>query len=127
MQIRIGRQKTSELEDDPTARVTRFACFMRFRRAIKGTCQAHCGHELSFVSQLAEVSEVLPTRPDQYSLCAFRVPENSANRLYTTPEKEARRRQRRIGSAGREERLATDEGTLTHGVKGHIKSAPSRP
>jgi hypothetical protein len=62
---------------------------MRFRRAIKGTCQAYCRPELSLVSQLAEVSEVLPTRPDQYSLCAFRVPENSGNRLDSTQEKEA--------------------------------------
>jgi hypothetical protein len=102
-QIRIGSQKTSDLEDDLTARVTRFARFMRFRRAIKGTCQAYCRPELSLGSQLAEVSEVLPTRPDQYSICAFRVTEYSGNRLYATPEKEARRRQRRhIGSAGRE-------------------------
>jgi hypothetical protein len=37
--------------------------------------------------------------------------------------KEARRRQRRhIGSAGREERPATDEGTLDHGVKDHVKA-----
>src|ERR1700724_2703908 len=101
----------------------RLARFMRFRRAIKGTCQAYCRPELSLVNQLAEVSEVLPTRPDHYSLCAFRVPENSGNRLYATPEKEARRRQRRhIGSAGHEERPATDEGTLAHGVKDHIKA-----
>jgi len=96
---------------------------MRFRRAIKGTCQAYCRPELSLVSQLAEVSKVLPTRPDQNSLCAFRVPENSDNRLYAAPEKKARRRQRRhIGSAGREERPEIDEGTLAHGVKDHIKA-----
>ena len=84
---------------------------------------AHCGPELSFVSQLAEVSEVLPTRPDQYSICAFRITEYSGSQLYATPEKEARRRQRcHIGSAGREERPATDEGTLAHGVKDHIKA-----
>jgi hypothetical protein len=62
---------------------------MRFRRAIKGTCQAYCRPELSLGSQLAEVSEVLPTRPDQYSICAFRITEYSGNRLYATPEKEA--------------------------------------
>ena len=121
--IRNGRQKTSDLDDDLTARVTRLACFMRLRRAIKGTCQAYCRPELPLVSQLAEVSEVLPTWPDQYSLCAFLVPENSGNRLYAIPEKEARRRQRRhIGSAGREELPAADEGTLAHGVKDHIKA-----
>src|ERR1700724_4537209 len=82
---------TSDFQDNLASRMTRLACFMRFRRAIERKCQAHGGPELSFVSQLAEVSEVLPTRPDQYSLCAFRVPENSGNRLYATPEKEARR------------------------------------
>src|SRR5205807_7667569 len=48
-QIRNGRQKTSDLEDDLTARVTCFARFMRFRRAIKGTCKAYCRPELSLV------------------------------------------------------------------------------
>ena len=42
--------KTSDLEDDLTARVTRFACFTRFRRAIKGTCQAHCWPEFSLTA-----------------------------------------------------------------------------
>ena len=72
---------TSDFQDNLASRMTRLACFMRLCRAIERKCQAHCGPELSFVSQLAEVSEVLPTRPDQYSLCAFRVPENSGNRL----------------------------------------------
>src|SRR3984893_7425442 len=113
---------TSDFQVNLASRMTRLACFMRLCCAIERKCQAHGGPELSFVSQLAEGSEVLPTRPDQYSLCAFRVPENSGNRLYATPEKEARRRQRRhIGSAGHEELPATDEGTLAHGVKDHIK------
>jgi hypothetical protein len=77
---------TSDFQDNLAARMTRLACFMRFRRASEQKCQAHGGPELSFVGQLAEVSEVLPIRPDQYSLCAFRVPENSGNRLDATPE-----------------------------------------
>src|SRR5262249_20579866 len=114
-------QKPSNLEDDLAARVTCFARFMCFRRAIESTCQAHGRAELPLVSQLAEVSEVLPARPDDNSFRAFCFSENSGNRLNAAPEKEVRRRQRRhIGSAWREERPATDEGTLAHGVKDHI-------
>src|SRR4029077_17098288 len=77
--------------------------------------------ELALFSQLAENSEILPTRLDQNSLRAFRLTENSGDRLNAAPEKEARRWQRRhIGSAWREERPAIDEGTLAHGVKDHI-------
>jgi hypothetical protein len=95
---------TSDFQDNLAARVTRLACFMRLCRASEQKCQAHGGPELSFVSQLAEASEVLPTRPDQYSLCAFRVPENSGNRLYATQKRGSARQRRHIGSAGHKER-----------------------
>ena len=59
----------------------------RQRAEVQNFAGQEHAEELSLVSQLAEVSEVLPTRPDQYSLSAFRVPENSGNQLYATPEK----------------------------------------
>src|SRR5262249_62324833 len=97
------------------------ARFMGCRRATERTCQAHRRPELSLVSQLAEVSEVLPARPDDNSFRAFCFSENSGNRLNAAPEKEVRRRQgRHIGSAWREERPAIDEGTLAHGIKDHV-------
>src|SRR5262249_8405648 len=60
---------------------------------LRGKCQAYCRSELSLVSQLAEVSEILPARPDDNSFCAFGVTENSSDRLNAAPEKEVRRRQ----------------------------------
>ena len=53
---------TSDFQDNLASRMTRLACFMRLCRAIEGECQAHCGPELALVSQLAENSEILPTR-----------------------------------------------------------------
>jgi hypothetical protein len=54
---------TSDVHDN-LARKTRLACSVRLCRAIERKCQAHCGPELALVSQPAEESESLPTRPD---------------------------------------------------------------
>ena len=48
----------SYFQDDLAPRVTRFACFMSFRRAIERKFQAHRRPELPFVSQLAKKGDV---------------------------------------------------------------------
>ena len=69
---------TSDFQDNLASRMTRLACFMRLCCAIERKCQAYCRSKLSLVGQLAEESEILPTRRTRIPFARFALPKIAA-------------------------------------------------